>query len=85
MSGATLKQAQAAIDRAGLPLELVRGEGYHYVIYDRPALNIFETESIYVPYTSHMDTAGWVAAAELAWATIKQACERRGLQLEELV
>ena len=30
----TLKQANRAIAKAGIPLELERGDGYHYFIYD---------------------------------------------------
>lgn len=66
----TIRQAQRAIDKAGVPLELVRGEGYHYFIYDAPARNIYETASIYVPYTKTYSPAEWANQAGLAYTVI---------------
>jgi hypothetical protein len=61
----TIRQAQRAIDKAGIPLEIVRGEGYHYFIYDVPARDIYETVSIYVPYTNTYSAAEWANQAGL--------------------
>lgn len=67
----TIKKVQKAIDKAELPLEFVRGEGYHYFIYDNPALNIFETISVNVPYTSQMSVERWLEEAKQAYQSIK--------------
>lgn len=77
MAYPTLKRINSAIRQAGIPLELERGEGYHYFIYDRPDLNIYETESVYVPYTSIYTVAEWVREAQDALATIEAVIERR--------
>jgi len=61
----TIRQAQRAIDKAGIPLEIVRGEGYHYFIYDVPARGIYESVSIYVPYTKTYSAAEWANQAGL--------------------
>lgn len=63
MPSTTLKQANRAIAKAGIPLELERGEGYHYFIYDVPARNIYETVSIYVCYTNTYTAAEWAEQA----------------------
>ena len=59
----TIRQAQRAIDKAGIPLEIVRGEGYHYFIYDVPARNIYDSVSVYVPYTNSYTAAEWADQA----------------------
>lgn len=66
----TLRQAQRAIDKAGIPLELVRGEGYHYFVYDVPARNIYETVSIYVPYTNTYSPAEWANQAGVVYTNL---------------
>ncbi len=66
----TIRQAQRAIDKAGVPLEIVRGEGYHYFIYDVPARGIYETASIYVPYTKTYSPAEWANQAGLVYTDI---------------
>ena len=66
----TIAAANRAIYKAGIPLELVRGEGYHYFIYDVPAENIFDTESVYVCYTNTFTAKQWVEEAAYAMATI---------------
>jgi len=68
----TLARAQKAIDKARCPLELVRGEGYHYFVYEVPARNIFETVSIYVPYTNTYSAAEWV---NQAWVVYENICQ----------
>lgn len=66
----TIRQAQRAIDKAGIPLEIVRGEGYHYFIYDVPARNVYETVSIYVPYTNTYSAAEWANQAGLVYTDL---------------
>jgi hypothetical protein len=72
----TISQAQRAIDKAGIPLEIVRGEGYHYFIYDVPARNLFETVSIYVPYTKTYTAAEWANQAGLIYTDITNRIAR---------
>ena len=66
----TIRRAQRAIDKAGIPLEIVRGEGYHYFIYDVPARGLYETVSVYVPYTNTYSAAEWANQAGLVYADI---------------
>lgn len=66
----TIRQAQRAIDKAGIPVELVRGEGYHYFVYDNPEKGIFDTVSVYVPYTKHLSVECWVEEAQSAYDLI---------------
>jgi hypothetical protein len=68
----TLAAANRAISKAGIPLELVRGEGYHYFIYDVPAENIFDTESVYVCYTNTFTAWQWVQVAASALTKITE-------------
>lgn len=72
----TIRQAQRAIDKAGVPLEIVRGEGYHYFIYDVPARNIYETVSIYVPHTKTYSAAEWANQAGLVYTDITNRIAR---------
>lgn len=55
---ATLPRINALIAKIVPHTELVRGEGYHYVIFDDGVH--FDTRSIMVPYTSHMPAQRWV-------------------------
>ena len=73
----TIRQAQRAIDNADIPLEIVRGDGYHYFIYSVPARNIYETASIYVCYTNTYSPAEWADQAERAFAGILDYIQRR--------
>lgn len=77
MPSTTIRQAQRAIDLAGIPLEIVRGEGYHYFVYDRPEQNIFEDVSEYVCYTNTYTPAEWAEIARSAFAAIQSRLERR--------
>jgi hypothetical protein len=43
-------------------IELVKGEGYHYFVFDDGAA--FETESVMVPYTNRITPAEWLLMAE---------------------
>ena len=72
----TIRQAQRAIDKAGIPLEIVRGEGYHYFIYDVPARGLYETVSVYVPYTNTYSAAEWANQAGLVYADITNRIAR---------
>lgn len=73
MTGANIRTAQRAIDRRGVPVEIVRAdEGYHYFIYDVPARNLYETVSTYEPYTSHRSAESWADIAEHAYEEIKR-------------
>lgn len=45
-------------------VELVRGDGYHYFIFDRPEQNVYETHSVYTCYTNHMSDDRWVTEGE---------------------
>jgi hypothetical protein len=66
---ATIKRVQAAISKAGIPLEFVRGEGYHYFVLDDGQQ--YETESVMIPYTSDCAISQWVEEAEWAYGVIK--------------
>lgn len=76
--GPTLKQVNAAIAKARIPLTLERvSDGYHLFIHDRPEANIYETESEMVPYTSNYSLQAWVRYAEYAWNVISKRIEGR--------
>jgi hypothetical protein len=66
----TLARAQRAIDKARIPLDLVRGEGYHYFVYDDRGPN-YETVSVLLPYTNSYSAAEWVNQAGLAQIEIE--------------
>ena len=72
----TLRQAQRAIDKAGIPLELVRGAGYHYFVYDQPRRNAYETVSIYVCYTNTYSAAEWANQAGLVYCDLLDRLDR---------
>lgn len=62
---ATLRQINTIIHRTVSPrMELVRGEGYHYFIYDDlDDSGVYEETSIMEPYTSGMAVDDWVGLA----------------------
>lgn len=66
----TLRQAQRAIEKAGIPVELARGVGYHYFVYNNPEKGIFDTVSVYVPYTKDLSVERWVEEALSAYDVI---------------
>lgn len=41
-------------------LDLVRGGGYLYFVYDDKARNVWETESVYVCYLNQLSVEQWV-------------------------
>ena len=65
---ATLKAVNAAVKAAGIPLRLVRGDGYHYWIHD----HLHNTLSEMVCYTSHLSVERWVEWAQIALDQIKR-------------
>jgi len=69
--GATIKSAQRAIDKAAIPLELVRGDGYHYFVYDKVGRGLHETVSVYTCYTNTHTAAEWAAIAKEVFGGIK--------------
>ena len=71
MTGATIRSAQRAIDKARIPVELVRGEGYHYFNYSNRARGHYETVSLYVCYTNTYSPAQWADIAKGAWEDMK--------------
>lgn len=54
-----LREINNAFKRAGLPLELVRGKGYQYFVFDDGGTR-YDTESVYVCYVSQMADAWWI-------------------------
>ena len=69
----TLAAANRAISKAGIPLELVRGEGYHYFIYTGPDENVLvDIDSVYVCYTNTFTAKQWVEEAASAMAKIME-------------
>lgn len=70
---ATLARVNAALRRRGIPLELVRGEGYHYFVFDDGER--FETVSEMVGYTSHVSLDRWIEWAEGAMIEIRKRLE----------
>lgn len=66
----TLAQANRAIRNANIPLELVRGEGYHYFIYDNPERGVYETVSYMVCHTNSIPLDRWIIWAQEAYEDI---------------
>ena len=67
----TLAAANRQISKAGIPLELIRGEGYHYFVYIGPEENVLvDIDSVYVCYTNTFTAKQWVEEAASAMAKI---------------
>lgn len=73
----SLKAINARIARAGIPLELVRGEGYHYFVFDRPMFQHDGTIThvdidhiVMVCHTKHYSPREWLNQAGLAFTAI---------------
>ena len=82
---ATLAQINARIAKAHPHIELVRGEGYHYFIFDNGTA--YDTRSVMVPYTSHMTAARWLEeaaafAADAAASLADAAAEVQVIEME---
>jgi hypothetical protein len=59
----TARAVNAALKRAGIPLEFVSTrQGYQYFVFDDGA-DRFETHSVYVPYVSDWSVARWIECA----------------------
>ena len=71
MNRATIKAVNRAVVKAGIPLELVRGEGYHCWVYDTAGR--WETVSVYLPYTNSVSVKRWLEWARQAMAEINEA------------
>lgn len=54
----TRKQVLKQIDCP--KLELVKGDGYWYFVYDDVANNVYETRSVYTMYLNDMTLVQWV-------------------------
>ena len=76
MAASTLRNVNRAIRLASIPVELVRGDGYHYFVYDNEERGVFETYSVYVPYTSIYTVPRWVEEAEEAYLYITETLNR---------
>jgi hypothetical protein len=72
----TLARIQKAINKANIPLELVRGEGYQYFVFSNPAANQYETVSVYVCYLKEYSVSEWVNQAGIAYADIIEYLEK---------
>ena len=68
MSRATLRSVNRAVAKADIPLELVRGEGYHYWVFDQQGR--YNTISEYVCYTNSVSVEKWLEWASIAYAEI---------------
>lgn len=44
-------------------LELVKGDGYHYFVFDDVDANVYETHSVMVSYTKQLTIAQWMEEA----------------------
>ena len=69
----TIADVTAALRAKGYPLELVRGNGYLYFVYDDIPANIWETKSIAVCYFKHQTPAQWVEDGEQFIKELKEA------------
>jgi hypothetical protein len=61
----SMKTINAAIQKVTTNVELVRGEGYHYFVFDDGTQ--YDTESVMVPYTNLYSNAEWVEMAIKFW------------------
>ncbi len=64
MTTATIKNVNAALAIACIPLTLVRGKDYHYFIYDHAGK--YETISVMAYRTSHLSIEQWIQEAVTA-------------------
>lgn len=56
----TVKNINAKLTAAGKPVEIERGDGYIYFIYDVPADNVYETYSVMTPYLNAYTDKEWI-------------------------
>jgi len=58
---ASTRSVTSAMKKAGKPVELVNSHaGYFYFVYDDAAKNIWESESVYVCFFSHLPIDRWI-------------------------
>jgi hypothetical protein len=62
----SLKTINDGIKKLIPNVELVRGDGYHYFVYDDGGAR-YETESVMVPYTNLYSRAEWIQMALKFW------------------
>lgn len=60
----TLKALNARFAADGLPVELVRGEGYLYFIYEDGNPHHYDSRSVYTPRFSDFSPDRWYSDAE---------------------
>lgn len=60
----TLKAINAKIQKQIPHMELVRGEGYHYLVLDDVENSVYETRSIMMPYTKDQSADLWLEDAK---------------------
>lgn len=59
----SIKSINAKIQKQFPIIELIRGEGYHYLVLDDAANSVYETRSIMTPYTKDQSALLWVEDA----------------------
>ena len=58
----TLAEINRRIAKFAPHVELIRGEGYHYFVFDDGTR--YETETVYVPYTNSFSSLRWIEDAK---------------------
>jgi hypothetical protein len=56
----TVKSINKVFKEDGLPVELVKGEGYFYYIFNEPRDSVYETRSVYVYRLSDLTKQHWI-------------------------
>lgn len=78
----TIADVTAALRAEGLPVELVKGDGYLYFVCDDPARNIFEDKSIMVAYFNRQTPEQWIADGREFAASVRAKIEERSATAE---
>jgi len=55
-----IRSINRVLKEDNLPVELIKGDGYFYFIYDLPEQKVFETESVYVSKLNHLTKDEWI-------------------------
>lgn len=80
MSRATYARIERELRREAIPVTLVRGDGYHYILFDNgldgPEL-LFGDRSIYIPFLHQLELEGWVAVIRSEWEALDKENEGR--------
>lgn len=66
----TLKQINKRIQREMPTVELVKGEGYFYLVCDDVANNVYETQSIMTPFLKDQTAQRWIDDARAFFAKL---------------